>query len=107
MPRGHKVPTLLNFDGTYMSYVFFSALISGLIAQLIFGRVVVSIVIPIIGYIAWSVFNEFFVPYQGGGASFWPLDMVFACPVAGAGSALGTFLAIVVFKARHDIKAFK
>lgn len=90
-----------------MSYVFFAALISGVLAQLIFGRVAVSIFIPIIGYIAWSVFNEFFVAYQGGGASFWPLDMVFACPVAGAGGALGTFLAIVVFKARHDIKALK
>ena len=38
-----------------------------------------------LGLLAWLLYNEYFVPYQGGGASMWPIAQLFA----------GTFAATV------------
>jgi hypothetical protein len=37
------------------------------------------------GMLAWLLYNEYFVPYQGGGASMWPIAQLFG----------GTFAAVV------------
>ncbi|HEY9861128.1 MAG TPA: hypothetical protein V6D16_16620, partial [Candidatus Obscuribacterales bacterium] len=34
--------------------------------------------IPWFGLLAWLLYNEYFVPYQGGGASMWPIAQLFA-----------------------------
>jgi len=78
------------------------SLFGGAVVQRLFGRIVVSIFVPIFCYVAWSVHNEFFVPYQGGGASFWPIDIIFATPAAGGGGFVGALLAIKLFGARDD-----
>lgn len=33
--------------------------------------------IPWLGLLAWLLYHEYFVPYQGGGASMWPVAQVF------------------------------
>jgi hypothetical protein len=38
-----------------------------------------------LGFLVWVLYNEYFVPYQGGGASMWPIAQLFG----------GTFAAIV------------
>jgi len=39
-------------------------------------------VIPWVGLLAWLLYNEYLVPYQGGGASMWPIAQLFAGTVA-------------------------
>jgi hypothetical protein len=85
-----------------MNNLFLLSLFGGAVVQRLFGRVVVSIFVPIFCYVAWSVYNQFFVPYHGGGASFWPIDIIFAGPVAGVGGFIGSLLAIKFFGARND-----
>ena len=41
--------------------------------------------IPWLGLLVWLLYNEYFVPYRGGGASMWPIAQLFA----------GTIVAIV------------
>ena len=55
-------------------------------------RTAAPLVVPIALYIAFSVVNEFVLPYRGGGASFWPLDILFIGPPILLGSWLGVFL---------------
>ncbi len=38
-----------------------------------------------LGLLVWLLYDEYFVPYQGGGASMWPIAQLFA----------GTFAALV------------
>jgi len=46
--------------------------------------------IPWLGVLAWLLYNEYFVPYSGGGASMWPIALIVAgtaAAVAGASAA--------------------
>jgi hypothetical protein len=79
------------------------AILAGVVIQILLGRIVISTLVPFFGYISWSVHNEFFVPYQGGGASFWPLDIAFAGPVAACSGFAGAFLAIKLFGVRDHV----
>jgi hypothetical protein len=45
---------------------------------------VCSAALPWLGVLAWLLYNEYFVPYRGGGASMWPIALFFA----GWGAAL-------------------
>jgi len=83
--------------------LFLLGIISGTVAQYLFRRLEVSTALPLLGYIAWSTYQEFFVPYKGGGASFWPLDIIFAGPAAAMGGAIGAFIAIKLFNAKNKI----
>ena len=49
---------------------------------------VASALVPWLGMLAWLLYYEYFVPYQGGGASMWPIAQLFAGSVA-AGVGLG------------------
>jgi len=53
--------------------------------------------IPWCGVLAWLLYNEYFVPYRGGGASMWPIALALAGTVA---AAVGMFAAVVVRAAR-------
>ena len=44
--------------------------------------VLIGAVIPWLGLLAWLLYHEFFVPYQGGGASMWPIAQLFGGTVA-------------------------
>ena len=49
------------------------------------GRKAVLIggVIPWVGLLVWLLYHEYFVPYQGGGASMWPIAQLFGGTAAG------------------------
>ena len=40
--------------------------------------------VPWLGMLGWLLYNEYFVPYHGGGASMWPIAQLFAGTVAAA-----------------------
>jgi len=50
-----------------------------------FRAVVAGAAIPWCGMLTWLLYNEYFVPYQGGGASMWPIAQLFG----------GTFAAVI------------
>ena len=57
----------------------------GILSALFFTGVkaiVIGTAIPWFGVLAWLLYNEYFVPYQGGGASMWPVALMFAGSVA-------------------------
>ena len=56
--------------------VLSASLFSGIKAILIGGAV------PWFGFLAWLLYSEYFVPYQGGGASMWPVALIFAGSIA-------------------------
>jgi len=46
--------------------------------------------IPWCGLLAWLLYNEYFVPYQGGGASMWPVAQLVAGTVSAVVGAIST-----------------
>lgn len=59
-------------------------------AFLVNGRkaVLLGAALPWLGVLAWLLYNEYFVPYQGGGASMWPIALIFVGTIAaGIGAA--------------------
>ncbi len=46
--------------------------------------------IPWFGLLAVLLYHEYFVPYQGGGASMWPIAQLFAGTIA-AGTGIGAY----------------
>jgi len=80
-----------------MLELFFIALVSGVLLQFVTRSVVVTGVLGFSGYVVWSVYNEFFVPYAGGGASFWPIDLFFGGPCSGIGAAVGGYVTSRLF----------
>lgn len=57
-----------------------SALIGAACAWQLKGKVALfcSAAIPWLGLLILLLYNEYFVPYQGGGASMWPIAQLFA-----------------------------
>ena len=53
----------------------------------------VSVSLPTFGFVSSILLDEFVLPYRGGGASMWPLALLFGVPTAIAGSLLGLFFA--------------
>ena len=49
--------------------------------------------LPTSGFVALILLDEFVLPYRGGGASMWPLALLFGVPTAIAGSLLGLWFA--------------
>ena len=69
--------------------VWLSILIPSAIVGLICGYfikhrrgVVLAGAIPWLGLLVYLLYNEYFVPYQGGGASMWPIAQLFAGTIA-------------------------
>ncbi len=54
--------------------------------MLVNGRkaILLGAALPWLGVLAWLLYNEYFVPYQGGGASMWPIALIFAGSIAAA-----------------------
>jgi hypothetical protein len=74
----------------WIPIVGLSALAGTVSAFLVNGRkaVFVGAALPWLGVLAWLLYNEYFVPYQGGGASMWPIALIFAGTIAaGIGAA--------------------
>jgi hypothetical protein len=63
-----------------------SAFIGLICAYLFKGRVgvVLAGLIPWSSILAWLLYQEYIVPYKGGGASMWPIALLFVGTVAAA-----------------------
>jgi len=61
-----------------------SAATGYLCSRLLTGTIawIASALLPWLGLLAWLLYHEYFVPYQGGGASMWPIAQLFAGTVA-------------------------
>ena len=57
--------------------------------------------VPWFGLLAALLYTEYFVPYQGGGASMWPIAQLFGGAVAAAVGIM-TFLAINKLMGRNS-----
>jgi hypothetical protein len=83
--------------------VILSAIVGLLCAWLLSGHsgIFFSGAVPWFGMLAWLLHNAYFVSYQGGGASMWPIAQLFAGTVAAA-SGIGSYF---LFKFVTDKKA--
>jgi hypothetical protein len=73
--------------------VLLSAFVGSICGIVFRGRAVVltGAGIPWFGLLAWLLYNEYFVPYQGGGASMWPIAQLFGGTAA---SIIGATVAV-------------
>jgi hypothetical protein len=81
-------------------YITILSAFTGLICSVFLkGRigVICSGVIPWLGLLAWLLYQEYFVPYKGGGASMWPVAQLFAGTIAAA-------IGIIAYKLTVHIK---
>jgi len=71
---------------TWTILIGLSALLGAACGWIIPGRRTVAWggAIPWFGVLAWVLYNEYFVPYRGGGASMWPIAQLIAGTVAAA-----------------------
>jgi hypothetical protein len=81
----------------WISLILLSAGAGALSGLAMRGRkaVVLGAVIPWLGLLAWLLYCEYFVPYQGGGASMWPIAQLFggtAAALTGAGFSVAVRL---------------
>ncbi len=68
-------------------------------AFLINGRkaIMVGGALPWFGLLTWLLYNEYSVPYQGGGASMWPIAQLFAGSIAaGVGASVAGFTGMIL-----------
>jgi hypothetical protein len=76
------------------------SLLTGVLSALLIKSrlaIIVGAAIPWLGVFAWIMYNEYFVPYQGGGASMWPIALIIAGSVAaGVGGSAAGFLGMIL-----------
>ena len=81
-------------------------LIAGLAARRLSMAVVTGAVIPWLGLLGYLLYNEYYVPYQGGGASMWLIAQLVggtaAAVIGGFFSATGWFVRSLVSPRRED-----
>jgi hypothetical protein len=84
----------------WSTLIFLSALAGGICGWVFRGyrSVILGGAIPWFGLLGWLLYNEYFVPYQGGGASMWPIAQVVGGSVA---AVVGVLAAVVV----REVKA--
>jgi hypothetical protein len=85
--------------GDWITIIVLSALVGSLCSAFLRGTTawVASALLPWFGVLAWLLYHEYFVPYQGGGASMWPIAQLFAGTVAaGVGLAAHAIIKAVL-----------
>lgn len=73
--------------------IFVLAFVLGLVLQRKGKRLWVSITAPVACFVAFVLFDAYVLPYRGGGASMWPIAILFGAPVVAAGGLLGFLVA--------------
>ena len=61
------------------------------------GKILAGL-IPWLGLLASLLYQEYFVPYQGGGASMWPIAQLFGGTVAAFVGVVSYFAGIKLFE---------
>ena len=74
--------------------IMLSVLAGAVCGWIVPGRraVVWGAAVPWLGVLAWLLYNEYFVPYHGGGASMWPIAQLIAGSAAAVAGMLTAFL---------------
>ena len=80
-----------------LTAIFFAALV-GFIARAGKKRGLAAWAIGCLVVPSFILFTEFVLPYQGGGASMWPIAMVFGGIYGAIASAVGVFLASMLLR---------
>jgi hypothetical protein len=85
----------------WIPIVLLSALVGAAFGFLVHGRKAIWLGagVPWSGVLAWILYEEYFVPYQGGGASMWPVAVGFA---GSAAACVGGTAAVVVRALRRQ-----
>ena len=70
----------------WSALILLSALVGGICGFAIRGRraLIAGGAVPWAGLLACLLYNEYFMPYQGGGASMWPIAQLVGGSVAAA-----------------------
>lgn len=79
----------------WLTIILLSALIGAASGWLLSGRraILVGAAVPWLALLGWLLYQEYFVPYEGGGASMWPVALLIAGTVA---ALIGGFTAAAV-----------
>lgn len=69
---------------TWLAIISLSATTGFLCSRFLIGAIawIASALLPWLGLLAWLLYQEYFVPYKGGGASMWPIAQLFAGTIA-------------------------
>ncbi len=88
----------------WLTIVVLSAIAGTVCGWLLPGRraVVWGGAVPWLGLLGWLLYNEYVLPYRGGGASMWPIAQLVAGSVA---AAVGAFTAAVARTLRAKRRA--
>ena len=71
--------------------LFLLAFVLSLVLHLTIGRMLVSLSVPVVCFVLFVLFDSYVLPYRGGGASMWPIAIIFGAPVAFLGGVYGVF----------------
>ena len=82
----------------WLTLILLSAVTGAVCGWIISGRHTVTWggAVPWLGVLAWLLYNEYFVPHRGGGASMWPIAQLVAGSVAAAVGMLAAAIARAV-----------
>ena len=72
--------------------------ICGIKIKNLFVGVLISGIVPITVFSAVIIYEEYFMPYQGGGASMWPIAILFGGTAAAFIGATGYMITIGINK---------
>jgi hypothetical protein len=79
-------------------YLIIPSLIVGALCGLFAKRKVLGVLlalgIPWIGLLSFLLYNEYFVPHKGGGASMWPIAQI----VGGTIAAISGFISFLLIR---------
>jgi hypothetical protein len=90
-----------------MAFVLLFALALGIafVLERIRGWLWLSLSGPVVGFTLFILFDAYVLPYRGGGASMWPIAILFGTPVALLGAFLGAVAGRSARKARDESSA--
>ena len=84
--------------------IFVVAFVLALVLQHKSKHLGFSVTVPVVCFVAFVLFDAYVLPYRGGGASMWPIAILFGAPVVLAGGLLGFFIGRRFWKPRQSGK---
>jgi len=81
--------TILTLERMAFVIIFVLAFILAFVLQFTVKCQWVSITVPVVCFVGFVLFDAYVLPYRGGGASMWPIAIIFGVPVVVAGGLLG------------------
>jgi len=82
--------------------IFVFAFVLALVLQRKGKRLGFSVTVPVVCFVTFVLFDAYVLPYRGGGASLWPIAILFGVPVALVGGLLGFLIGHRFWKTRQS-----